>query len=117
MPLQTKRAYDEPEKDDGYRVLIDRLWPRGINKEELQLDDWLKELAPSEELRKWFNHDPEKFKEFKKKYRKELNDKSGLVASLLSKTKGQNVTLIYAAKEREHNNAVVLKEYLADKLG
>ena len=112
MPIHLKRAYDEPEEDDGYRVLVDRIWPRGKSKEELQLDEWLKEIAPSDELRKWFDHDPEKFEEFRKRYREELENKHEIMERLQKLAKNQHITLVYGAKDREHNQAVVLKEYL-----
>lgn len=112
MPIRLKRAYDEPEEDDGLRVLVDRIWPRGKSKEELQLDEWLKEIAPSEKLRKWFDHDPEKFDEFKNRYEKELNNSREQVRHLAEKAHDHDVTLVYGAKDREHNQAVVLKEYL-----
>lgn len=115
MKITLKRAYDEMEDGDGYRILIDRLWPRGISKEELKLDTWLKDIAPSEELRKWFDHDPDKFDDFRRRYRKELNDKPDAVEKLLSLCREkETVTLVYSAKDREHNNAKVLKEYLKD---
>lgn len=100
------------DDDDGYRILIDRLWPRGISKEELRHDVWLKEIAPSDELRQWFDHDPEKFDEFKRRYKSEL-DSNDQTQRLLSICQTKDiVTLIYAAKDRTHNNANVLKEYL-----
>jgi len=114
--IQIKRAYDEVEKDDGYRVLVDRLWPRGISKEKLNLDEWLKDIAPSDELRKWIHSNPKKFDEFVHKYHAELDQKDQLVTKLKELTeKDQKVTLIYASKNREQNNAVVLKEYLEEK--
>ncbi len=112
MPIRLKRAYDEPEEDDGYRVLVDRIWPRGKSKEELQLDEWLKEIAPSNELRKWFDHDPEKFEEFRKRYCDELENKHEIMHRLLKLAQKQKITLVYGAKDREHNQAVVVKEFL-----
>lgn len=112
MPIRLKRAYDEPEESDGYRVLVDRIWPRGLSKERLQLDEWIKEIAPSNELRKWFDHDPDKFLEFKKRYRKELDEKKELMQPLKKLAGNGVLTLVYGAKDREHNQAAILKEYL-----
>lgn len=109
--IKIKRVYDKYSTQDGPRILIDRLWPRGIKKEEAKIDLWIKEIAPSDDLRKWFAHDPEKWDEFKSKYEAELNNKKDLCNSIVNKGK-VNITLIYAAKDQEHNNAVVLKEYL-----
>lgn len=115
--IQIKRAYDEPDNDDGCRVLADRLWPRGVSKEDLKHDEWFKELAPSDELRKWFNHDPDKFEEFSKRYKKELEDHQEQIDKLLSlHEENDKLTLVYAAKDEEHNNAVVLKDYLEERL-
>lgn len=117
--IKLRRAYDEKGQDDGYRVLIDRLWPRGIKKEELSYSWWPKDIAPSDELRKSFDHDTEKFESFKKEYKKELEEKS-IKSEFLDKVKKQlkkhNVTLVYGAKDTEHNQAVVLKEWLEEKL-
>lgn len=111
-PIQIKRIYDTPSKSDGYRILIDRIWPRGVSKEEAHLDDWNKDLAPSTELRKWFDHDPEKFEDFSKKYKKELKDQTEVLKQLRQNAKDQTVTLLFGAKDTEHNQAVVLKEVL-----
>lgn len=110
--FQLKRAYEEPSKTDGQRILVERLWPRGVTKEKADLDLWLKEVAPSPELRKWFGHDPAKWKEFQHKYRKELQSHRDEVSLLRRKAREGPVTLIYAAKDEEHNAALVLKEYL-----
>ena len=114
-----KRTYDDKGSDDGYRVLIDRLWPRGIAKEDLSYSWWPKDIAPSDELRKAFGHDKDKFSDFKKKYKKEL-DNNDLKDEFLEKIDKQlekhNVTFLYAAKDEEHNQAVVLKEWTEDKL-
>lgn len=110
--IQLKRAYDDPSPDDGTRVLVDRLWPRGVSKEEAALDAWLKEIAPSDELRQWFDHDPEKWDEFCRRYHDELDAKDKLVDSLCGEADEGPLTLVYAAKDREHNNAVALKVYL-----
>lgn len=110
--IQCKRAYDDPAPDDGCRVLVDRLWPRGVSKEEAELDHWLKDVAPSDELRTWFDHDPDKWKTFCRHYHEELAEKDDAVAFLCEKAEEGTLTLVYAAKDREHNNAVALKRYL-----
>ncbi len=108
------RAYEPPGPGDGYRVLVDRLWPRGVSKEALAIDTWLKDLAPSDELRRWFGHDPERWDEFRKLYRAELHDPSKriLLAELAARAREGPLTLVYGAKDEEHNNAVVLREIL-----
>ncbi|CDG65141.1 MAG: hypothetical protein PWQ15_648 [Methanobacterium sp.] len=113
--IQIKRAYDEVSKDDGFRILVDRLWPRGLSKEKLKIDLWLKEIAPSIELRKSFNHDPDKWDWFRTRYKEELKEKSELVSNIkkLEEEKGK-VTLVYAAKDNKHNNALVLQELLSN---
>ncbi len=111
-----RRAYDEPGKTDGQRILVDRLWPRGVAKKDLQLDGWLKEIAPSDELRQWFDHDVERWDEFRKRYGQELDANAEVVNKLLEQVEKGRVTLIYAAKDKEHNNAVVLQEYLLARL-
>jgi len=115
MNIFVKRVYEEPNKADGKRILIDRLWPRGLTKERAKIDIWLKDIAPSTELRKWFGHDPVKWDEFKKRYKAEINNNTALVAQLEEQLKKAKVTLVYAAKDEEHNDAVVLKEYLENK--
>ena len=112
MGIRVKRAYVKPAKSDGFRVLVDRIWPRGISKKEAYIDEWMKEAAPSSELRKWFGHDPEKWKEFKKRYFQELDNGSAPLKQLREKAKTGRVTLVYAARDEDHNNAVALKEYL-----
>lgn len=114
--FKTKRIYEDISKDDGYRVLVDRLWPRGVSKEDARLDEWCKEIAPSTELRKWFNHDVAKFDEFSNRYRAELTQNEEVVDRLLKKAEGQKVTLLYAAKDKEHNHANVLKDFLEGQL-
>ena len=104
-----KRVYEKPEKEDGTRILVDRLWPRGISKEEARIDLWLKDIGPSNNLRKWFNHEDSKWGEFKKKYFEELKDKKELVEQI--KNKKGTVTFLFGAKDIKHNNAVALKEY------
>ena len=111
----TRRVYDEPTTEDGSRVLVDRLWPRGLTKEAARLDDWAKDLAPSTELRKWFDHDQERFDEFAEKYRAELDDNQEAVDAFLQKHAGERVTLLYAAKSTTCNHAPVLSEYLSRK--
>lgn len=113
--IHTKRIYEEPSEDDGTRVLVDRLWPRGISKEEANLDRWEKDLAPTGELRKWFGHDPAKWEEFLRRYRAELEGKEELLAQLRKEAGAGTVTLLYAAKDEEHNNAVALKRYIEEK--
>ncbi len=110
--FKLKRVYEEPSRDDGFRALAERLWPRGVSKERAQLDLWLKEVAPSPELRKWFNHDPAKWKEFQKRYAAELKDKKDAVRLLKEKAKKGTVTLLYAAHDEEHNGALALKRVL-----
>jgi uncharacterized protein YeaO (DUF488 family) len=117
MPVIIKRAYEEASKDDGVRVLVDRIWPRGISKQDLKIDHWMKQVAPSTQLRKWFSHDPDKFQEFKEKYKEELRNDEGKKEQLkelkrIVKKNEMNVTLIYAAKDKENNQASVLKEIL-----
>lgn len=117
MKLQIKRIYEEPSADDGKRIFVDRLWVRGMTKERAKIDSWEKDLAPSKELRKWYGHIPERFEEFRRRYHEELdeNPKAADFAEKLSKTDG-TVTLLFGAKDTEHNNAVVLKEWLEDHL-
>lgn len=114
--LQIKRVRDGKAQDDGVRILVDRLWPRGVSKEHAALDHWFKELAPTNELRKWFGHDPKKFDEFTARYREALDqDASGQVAELRQLLRGvDKATLLYDAKDEEHNDAVVLLGWLRD---
>ena len=112
--IQTKRVYELPGKDDGARVLVDRLWPRGLSKDHAALTLWLKEIAPSEELRKWFDHDPERWEEFWRRYRAELAHNETALHQLRALAREGRVTLLYAAHDTEHNNAVVLAGYLRD---
>ncbi|MEO6970595.1 MAG: DUF488 domain-containing protein [Chthoniobacterales bacterium] len=113
MTIRLKRAYEKPERTDGTRILVDRLWPRGLTKEKAAIDLWLKELAPSTELRKWFGHDPAKWRSFRSRYRTELKEQSDQLILIKSKAKRGVVTLIYGARDQEHNEAVVLRELLA----
>ncbi len=110
--IKTIRAYDIEDSDEGYRVLVDRLWPRGVKKETLQLDEWAKELAPSSELRKWFGHDPEKWEVFQERYKDELKELKEARRELLDKAGDQTILMIYAAKDGEHNHTVVLEDFL-----
>jgi uncharacterized protein YeaO (DUF488 family) len=105
-------VYEAPHKDDGTRILVDRLWPRGLTKEKARVDLWLKEIAPSTELRKWFGHDPKKWRRFRERYETELKDDADQLKLLKSKVKEGTVTLIYGARDQEHNEALVLKEFL-----
>jgi len=111
--IRIKRAYDPPEPDDGLRILIDRLWPRGMPKAQLKLDSWVKHLSPSNALRKWYQHDPEKFTEFRKRYVAELKAEGEGLAELRAAVKGRTVTLLTATKELELSHATVLRELLA----
>lgn len=110
--IKLKRAYEKPARDDGERILVERLWPRGLTKLEAGIDLWLKEVAPSTELRRWFGHDPDKWEEFRQRYQKELKDKDDLIKLLKRKAKAGVITLIYAARDEEHNGALVLKGFL-----
>ena len=112
MKLTIKRVYDEPGKDDGTRILIDRLWPRGLSKEKARVDLWLKEIAPSTELRQWFAHDPAKWAEFKTRYRAELRQNGERLTVLKQAIAKGTVTLLYGAKDEQHNDAIVLQELL-----
>ena len=115
MTIGLKRVYDRPAESDGRRILVDRLWPRGIAKDDLQIDAWLKDLAPSTQLRKWFAHDPAKWDEFRKRYARELEQRSEALEELVEKARAGHVTLVFSAKDTEHNNAVALKDYLQSK--
>jgi uncharacterized protein YeaO (DUF488 family) len=110
--IKIKRIYDAPTPEDGFRILVDRLWPRGLSKEKAKVDLWLKEIAPSNELRKWYSHDPRKWTEFKKKYFRDLDMKRELINQIVQKMKERDVTLLYSSKEEKLNNAVALKEYI-----
>jgi len=112
MEVRLKRAYEQPARSDGYRVLIDRLWPRGVSKHEAQLDEWARELAPSSELRRWFGHDPAKFDEFRRSYREELAAQDDKLCELRRRAEEGTLTLVYGARDSEHNDAVVLAELL-----
>lgn len=115
MRLEIKRVYEESDRADGVRILVDRLWPRGLSKARANVDIWLKDIAPSTELRKWFSHDPDKWAEFQARYRRELKSKADLLATLREKAAKGPVTLLYGAKDEAHNEAVVLRELLCAK--
>lgn len=114
--IQTKRVYKPPARSDGTRFLVERLWPQGVRKEKLDAQAWLKEVAPSTELRQWFAHDPSKWSEFKRKYFAELNKEAEAWKPILQAARRGNVTLLYSARDTKHNNAVALKAYLDKKL-
>jgi uncharacterized protein YeaO (DUF488 family) len=113
--IKTKRAYDHYEASDGLRFLIDRLWPRGIKKDELKVESWLRDIAPSNELRKWFSHDRSKWEEFKKRYLQEIKDKPDY-RKLIDIAKKKDITLVYSSKEEVYNNATALKEFIENEL-
>lgn len=112
MPIALKRAYEPPAPSDGYRVLVDRLWPRGVSKDEAELDEWLREVAPSDELRRWFDHDASRWSRFRRRYLAELKNHRERLRRLAERAEGESVTLVFGARDEEHNNAVVLKQYL-----
>jgi uncharacterized protein YeaO (DUF488 family) len=113
LMLKIKRIYEPAAPADGKRVLIDRLWPRGLTKEKARIDEWLKEISPSDELRKWYHHEPAKWNEFKDRYRKELEPYGEVLERVKKEARGKTVTLLFSSKELERNNAVALKEFLA----
>jgi uncharacterized protein YeaO (DUF488 family) len=114
--ITIKRAYDPPSEEDGERILVDRLWPRGITKEAAHLSFWLKELGPTTELRKWFGHDPSRWEEFQRRYERELQtqDKQAILRDLAAKSRYGVITLVFGAKDRERNNAAVLKNLIGN---
>ncbi len=112
VDVRIKRAYEPVEPSDGYRVLIDRLWPRGVSRERAQLDEWARELAPSSELRRWFGHDPARFAEFRRRYAAELAGQDAKLQELRGRAREGTLTLVYGARDSEHNDAVVLSELL-----
>jgi len=112
MTIKLKRVYEEPESTDGIRILVERLWPRGLSKDKAKVDIWLKEASPSTELRKWFSHDPSKWVEFKKRYYDELQNNKQVLKDTFEDKYNEKITFVYASKEEEFNNAVALKEYL-----
>jgi len=116
MPIEIKRVYDLPKKDDGYRVLVDMLWPRGLTKEKAQIDEWAKDIAPSNDLRKWFHMNESKWDEFQKEYQTFLSENKEKIESLIARSRRQMVTLLFASKRLQLNNASVLKEYIEKHL-
>jgi uncharacterized protein YeaO (DUF488 family) len=112
MDIRLKRAYEPAAPGDGYRVLIDRLWPRGVSRDQARLDEWQKDLAPSPELRRWFGHEPSRFEEFRRRYIQELRSERARLAALRRRAREGTLTLVYAARDAEHNDAVVLAEIL-----
>ena len=110
--IRLKRAYEKPTPDDGLRVLVERLWPRGLSKERAAVDVWMKEVAPSPELRRWYHHDTARWGEFQERYRAELRQKGDVVEELRRECRGKTVTFVYAARDEEHNSALVLRDYL-----
>ena len=114
--IKTKRTYDKPQAGDGLRILVDRIWPRGLKKTEFKMDLWQKDISPTTLLRKWFNHDESKWDEFKNRYYNELQDKKESIGLLLDKAEKGTITLLYSSKEDRYNNAIALKEYLEAKL-
>ena len=114
IDVRAKRIYDRAEPGDGYRILIDHIWPRGVSRERARLDEWARELAPSAELRKWFDHDPARFAEFRARYRDELAGKTDRLEVLRRRASDGPLTILYAARDQEHNNAVVLVELLGE---
>ena len=113
--IKIKRIYESASPDDGRRIYVDRLWPRGMKKEEVKIDEWLKDISPSDGLRKWFGHDPSKYAEFKRRYTKELKEHSEILERIRKEARKETVTLLSSAKDVEHNNATVLKELLSSR--
>ena len=112
MDIRIRRAYDPPGRADGYRVLVDRVWPRGVSKDGLHLDEWRKEVAPSTRLRKWFGHDPERWQEFQKRYFAELEEHEDAIRDLVKRARDGRITLVYGARDPDHNQAVALRAYV-----
>lgn len=117
MDIRIKRVYEPPAPEDGFRVLVDRLWPRGLKKEDAALDAWKKEVAPSDALRRWFGHNPDRWEEFRRRYEAELEERPEVVDWLLERARAGRLTLCYGARDPEHNQAVVLRDYLLRKAG
>ena len=115
MPVRAKRIHDAVGRGDGYRILIDHVWPRGVSRERASLDGWVRDLAPSDDLRTWFDHDPKRFSEFRARYRNELAAKRDTLDELRRRASDGQVTILYAARDRAHNNGVVLAELLGEK--
>ena len=114
--IRVKRVYDAPDSSDGERILVDRMWPRGLSRKRAAVDLWLKDLAPSDELRKWFGHNPERWAEFRKRYHRELQTCSTALEAIEAFTRGEVVTLVFAARDADHNNAVALREYMDEQM-
>ena len=114
--MRLRRAYDPAGRDDGYRVLVDRLWPRGVRRDDLHVDEWCKDVAPSTELRRWFGHDPSRWPEFRRRYFEELREKEQVWRPLLSRARRGRVTFVYAARDEARNGAVALKQFLDRRL-
>ncbi len=117
MAVRTKRIYEPAEPDDGYRVLIDRLWPRGVTKQDAHIDQWARELAPSHELRRWFGHDPQRFEQFARRYREELVAHADALDTLRERADAGTLTIVFGARDPEHSNAAVLAALLGGKEG
>ena len=116
MAIKVERIYNNPRGNDTFRILVDRLWPRGLSKDEVRIDLWQKDIAPSNSLRKWFSHDERKWNEFKARYFKELERNSASVNKIIDKVKEESIPLLYGAKEEKFNNAMALKKYLEEKI-
>ena len=115
--IKIKRIYDTPDENDGCRILVDRLWPRGLSRDKTKIDLWLKEIAPGDKLRKWYSHDVEKFSEFRKRYKQELRNKPELVAQIRGlEKKHKTITLLFSARDVSHNNSIVLRNYIKETL-
>ena len=112
MPVAVKRVYDKPDPQDGYRILVDRLWPRGLSKDDAALNEWLKEAAPSDQLRRWFHADPSRWGAFRKRYLSELKEHRHTLRSLVRRANSERVTLLFSARDEQRNNAVVMQQYL-----
>jgi len=112
VKIEVKRVYEPAEDDDGYRILVDRLWPRGLRKSQAGVDLWMKDIAPSDSLRKWFGHEPEKWEEFKRRYSEELDGKMEFIEEIRSRARNGKVTLLFSSREERNNNAHALKEYI-----
>ncbi len=117
MSIHLKRAYEAPEADDGRRILVDKFWPRGVSKQEAALDAWRKEVAPSDELREWFDHDPDRWQQFRDRYHRELAEHPEAWRPIAEAAREETVTLVYAASDRDHNNAVALRAFLEERIG
>jgi uncharacterized protein YeaO (DUF488 family) len=116
VSIWIRRAYEAPTRNDGYRVLVDRVWPRGVSREALEIEEWLRDLAPSTRLRQWFDHDPARWEEFQRRYVQELRGKEGPIRGLLERIQRGRVTLVYGARDPDHNNAVALRAFLEERI-